>query len=229
MFREAWRGVVPSLSESALELVKFFLDKYPRPISIYSAYRALPYPASTIYKSARALKSLRILREEAGGYVATAKAAIVAAYHLDEAYLSYVEKFWGLGPRRGVYNYLLLLGAALRRLGFKLQEAYICDFYATPMYIIPFLSGGAAEAGRKLGLEPAVVEEALEVMREAAALREVYVDGLRVLLLRAGGRHVVADVACSKFGKCGHASPLSCPRARRIITYIAGGGVKESI
>jgi len=216
-FKSAWHGIVSSLTDTAMDIAEFFLAKYPAPARPYDAYLKLPYQLSTVYKTVRSLQRRRMLFCSSEGCTASVKAAIGLLYNGRTHAVEYVKKIWNLGDLSddSVLSYLAVVGAALKRLGFTLVEAYICPAWGSAMYIMSFLEGGYRGLSQRLGIPLEVLRNSYRVYAKILEPYMFQVDGVKVLVRRRLFSVDVVAAVCPRFDVCGHEFPDECELVKR--------------
>lgn len=218
-FKSSWDGIVPSLTDTAMDIAEFFLAKYPTLARPYDAYLKLPYQLSTVYKTVRSLQRRRMLFCSSKGCTATVKAAIGLLYNGRIHAVEYVKKIWNLGnfPDDSVLSYLVVVGAALKRLGFTVVDAYICPAWGSAMYVANFLESGYRALSQKLGIPLEVLRKSYRVYAKILEPYMFQVDGVKVLLRRRLFSVDVVAAVCPHFDVCGHDFPDECEFVRRAV------------
>jgi len=218
-FKSAWDGIVPSLTDTAMDIAEFFLAKYPTPARPYDAYLKLSYQLGTVYKTVRSLQRKRMLFCSSEGCTATVKAAIGLLYNGKVHAVEHVKRIWNLGnfPDDSVLSYLAVVGAALKRLGFTMVEAYICPAWGSAMYITSFLDGGYRGLSQRLGIPLEVLRKSYRVYAKILEPQMFHVDGVKVLLRRRLFSVDVVAAVCPRFGVCEHDFPDECELVRRTV------------
>jgi len=218
-FKSAWHGIVPSLTDTAMDIAEFFLAKYPAPARPYDAYLKLSYQLSTVYKTVRSLQRRKMLLCSSEGCTASVKAAIGLLYNGRIHAVEYVKRMWNLGnfPDDSVLSYLVVVGAALKRLGFTMVEAFICPAWGSAMYVASFLEGGYRGLLQRLGIPLEVLRKSYKVYAKILEPYMFQVDGVKVLLRRRLFSVDVVAAVCPRFGVCGHEFPDECELVKRAV------------
>ena len=223
LFKEYWRGLIPPLTQTMLDLAKIYAKAYPQPLRPYEAYLKSPYQLSTVYKATRSLNRKRLILCGRDGCVASVKAPIALLYHDDLEGVMYVRSIWGLNHvgDESLLAYLALLGAALKKLGFGLTEAYICPREGPLLYIQGFIRGGYSSLAKTLGVPNHVLRLAYKVHAEIATPYMSSIDGIKVLIRRDKlSVHVIA-AKCPRQPTCGHELPDECPLVREVLKRLS--------
>jgi len=218
-FKSAWHGIVPSLTDTAMDIAEFFLTKYPAPARPYDAYLKLPYQLSTVYKTVRSLQRRRMLFCSSEGCTASVKAAIGLLYNGRIHDIEYVKRIWNLGDLSddNVLSYLAVVGAALKRLGFTVVEAYICPAWGSAMYVTSFLEGGYRALSQRLGIPLEVLRKSYRVYAKILEPYMFQVDGVKVLVRRRLFSVDVIAAVCPRFDVCGHEFPDECELVKKAL------------
>lgn len=165
---------VPRLEGYSLTILEYFLKIFPKASTLYKVYSETNLQVSTVYKIGYSLARRRyILPTSNGKFVATAKGAIglILAGRLEA--LSYLKKIWKIeADDEDLLAYLVVLGVALKKLGFDLTSAYICPPHGGPFYISEFINNGVyISLERTLNLPREIVKKSWQVYRKLAQFK----------------------------------------------------------
>lgn len=150
--RYFWHDLLPPLPEGWRPVLKRYVERWPKPLTPYAVAKEVELSTSAVYRAVYALVKNRLVLPSGRGYQATVKGAIaLLVEEEDPRWLDAVRKIWGVElDATATAFYLAALGAAIRKLGFTIREAYICNWAASQVYIITQLD--------RLRLPPAVEE-----------------------------------------------------------------------
>ncbi|ACB40000.1 hypothetical protein [Pyrobaculum neutrophilum] len=217
-FREAWKGLIPPLTDNQRAILEYCLSRYPSSCSPYEVYKNTPLQVSSVYKGFRWLVGNRLVLPLSVKYIANVKAAIALLFHGNTLALPYVAKIWGLSaPPLSILAWLIILGASLSKLGFDLRSAYICSPHGAAAYISEHIRGGFRSLSDTLGIEKEILvksyEAHLEIMKPYMFRRGNVEIFIRV---RNGNVDIIA-ARCPRWRTCSHEFPDECPETRKIV------------
>ncbi|CCC81822.1 hypothetical protein [Thermoproteus tenax] len=159
LVRYFWLDLLPPLPEGWRPVLRRYVELWPRALTPYAVAKEVDLTTSAVYRSVYALARNRLILPAGRDYRATVKGAIaLLVEEEDPRWLKAVRKIWGIGlDDITTAFYLVALGAAIRRLGFTIREAYICNWAASQAYIATQLDS--------LRLPPAVEEAVRPLLR----------------------------------------------------------------
>ncbi|MEM3835256.1 hypothetical protein [Pyrobaculum sp.] len=176
-----------------------------------------------MYKATKSLHRKRLILCGRDGCVASVKASIALLYHDDLEGATYAKYIWELNhvDEDSLLAYLVVLGAALKKLGFSLTEAYICPREGPLLYIQVFIRGWYSSLSKTLGVPNHVLRLAYKVHMEIAEPYMSSIDGVRVLLRKDKLSVNVVAAKCPRQPTCGHELPEECPLVREAIRRLS--------
>ena len=188
LLRDTWQSVIPSLSETQIEILDFFVKNFPNAYTPYAVTRATRHNISTAYRAVKQLVNHRLILPTPGKKLkATVKGALaLLVLRGDESYVEQIKKIWETAlESRVLLAYLTLLGMALKHFGFTLREVFICHPMGSVAYVATYLT-------ERPPVHFFVLQNAMEFLKQYRGIFDF--DKLEKLCIN--------DDVCIKYGIC---------------------------
>ncbi|MGC9050483.1 MAG: hypothetical protein ACP5J3_06100 [Pyrobaculum sp.] len=218
-FKLFWRVLVPHLTDTSRDVVRIYSENYPRKLKTYEVYVKSPHQLSTVYKAVKSLRRRWLVICDEGGCAATVKAPLTLIYHGELDALRHVKKIWNIEEisDESLMAYLVLVGAALKRLEFDITQAYICPAWGAAMYVASFIRGGFKSLENSLGVPGEVLRLAYPTHVKILDPYLAPVDGVRLLVRRRGAWLDLIAARCPAYPGCGHVEVDNCPFVKKAL------------